>query len=194
MSRAGSIRKAANGTWTFVVDLPAGAGARRQVRRRGFATRRDAQAALTQLLASVQQGSFVKRDRLTVEDYLSEWMDGLPSSGRSPATVSSYRHNLRLHVLPYIGRLALQDLGPLDLDQLYQRLTTSGRQNGGSTGLSMRTVRYVHTILSVALTDAVNKGLLAEIPRKEPRLHRRSPPGPRRWSGGGRMSWRRSSG
>ena len=166
MSRAGSVRKESNGTWTLVVDLPGGTSGRRQVRRRGFPSRREAQAALTLLLASVQQGSFVKRDRMTVEDYLSQWMKGLPTSGRSVSTVSSYRHNLRLHVVPYVGGLALQDLAPQDLDRLYQRLTTSGRRNGGSSGLALRTVRYVHTILSVALSDAVKKGVLARNPAK----------------------------
>ncbi len=166
MSRGGSVRKESNGTWTFVVDLAGGAGGRRQVRRRGFPNRREAQAALTQLLASVQQGSFVKRDRLTVGAYLSQWMENLPSSGRSPSTISSYRHNLRLHVIPYVGGLALQDLGPLDLDRLYQHLTTGGRRTAGSPGLSMRTVRYVHTILSVALSDAVSKDLLVRNPAK----------------------------
>ena len=166
MSAGGSVRKVPNGTWTFVVDLPGGTGGRRQVRRRGFPSRREAQTALTLLLASVQQGSFVKRDRLTVEAYLSQWMEGLPTSGRSVSTVSSYGHNLRLHVVPYVGGLALQDLAPQDLDRLYQRLTTSGRRNGGSSGLALRTVRYVHTILSVALSDAVKKGVLARNPAK----------------------------
>ena len=166
MSRGGSVRKESNGTWTFVVDLPGGTSGRRQVRRRGFPSRREAQTALTLLLASVQQGSFVKRDRLTVEAYLNQWMEGLPSSGRSVSTISSYRHNLRLHVLPYVGGLALQDLGPMDLDGVYQRLTASGRRKGGSSGLSLRTVRYVHTILSVALSEAVNKDLLVRNPAK----------------------------
>lgn len=163
MSRRGSVKKATNGTWFFVVDLPGVGEKRRQVRRRGFATRGEAQAALTELLASLQQGTFVERADVTLGDYLTEWTQALPASGRGVATVSSYRHNLRLHVIPYIGGIRLQDLGALDLDRLYRKLLTSGRRNGAG-GLSNRTVRYIHTVLSAALTDAASKGLLARNP------------------------------
>lgn len=163
MSRRGSVKKARNGTWYFVVDLPSAGGRRRQVRRRGFATRGQAQAALTELLASLQQGTFVQRADLTVEQYLSGWTDALPATGRGIATVSSYRHNLRLHVVPYIGGIRLQELRGVDFDRLYRKLLTSGRRKG-SGGLSNRTVRYVHTVPSRALADAVAKGLLARNP------------------------------
>ena len=78
-------------------------GCRRPLRRRGFPTRREAQAALTELLASLQRSTFVKPERLTVGDYLHGWMDALEFSGRAEATVSSYRHTLRLHVIPRLG-------------------------------------------------------------------------------------------
>lgn len=165
MSRRGSIKKAKNGTWWFVVDLPAADDKRRQVRRRGFVTRREAQSALTGLLASLQQGTFVKRERMTVGEYLTDWMESLPSSGRGVATVSSYRHNLRLHVVPDLGGVQLQELTAVDLDRLYRKLLASGRKKG-TGGLSNRTVRYVHTVLSAALSDAVNKGLLVRSPTK----------------------------
>lgn len=120
MSRRGSISKSKNGTWYFIVDIPAAGDRRRQVRRRGFPTRREAQAALNELLASLQTGTFVKRDRVTLADYLADWMADLPASGRATATVSSYRHNLRLHVIPYVGGLRLQDVSAADLDRLYR--------------------------------------------------------------------------
>lgn len=43
MSTQGSVRKDDNGTWSFVVDLaPPGSAKRKQVRRRGFATKKEA--------------------------------------------------------------------------------------------------------------------------------------------------------
>ena len=110
MSSRGSIRREQNGGWSFVVDLPSSGHRRRQVRRRGFNTRRDAQAALTELIGDVQRGGFVKLDRVTVGDYLRGWMEALPMTGRKESTVSSYRHNLRLHVLPHLEGIPLQAL------------------------------------------------------------------------------------
>lgn len=164
MSRRGSIREEANGTWSLVVDVPGGAGRRRQLRRRGFTTRREAQAALVELLATLQRGTFVRPEKVRLGEYLVAWMDALETSGRSPATVSSYRHTLRLHVVPYLGDVQLQALAAVDLDRLYRRLLESGRRNGAGGGLSRRTVRYVHVIVSAALSDAVAKGLLSRNP------------------------------
>lgn len=167
MSRRGSIRRDPGGTWSFVVDVSSG-GRRRQLRRRGFRTKGAAQAALTELLATMQRGTFVKPERLTVGEYLAEWMEALEGSGRSRSTVSSYRHSLRLHVVPYVGDVPLQGIGAVDLDRLYRRLLEGGRRRGGDAvpGLSRRTVRYVHVILSAALGDAVAKGLLARNPAR----------------------------
>lgn len=165
MTPRGSLKKATNGTWSFVVDLGGSGTNRRQVRRRGFPTRSEAQAALTELLTSPNHGTFVKLDRTTVRRFLEGWMKSLPGSGRGIATVSSYRHNLRLHVVPYLGDVRLQELSAVDLDRLYQQLLVSGCRKGDG-GLSNRTVRYVHTVFSAALDEAVNKGLLTRNPAR----------------------------
>lgn len=101
---------------------------------------------------------------MTLGEYLTGWMEALPVSGRKESTVSSYRHNLRLHVVPYLEGTRLQALTPLDLDHLYSQLLKHGRRNAGGGPLSRRTVRYIHTVLSAALEDAVTKGLLLKNP------------------------------
>jgi hypothetical protein len=64
------------------------------------------------------------------------------------------------YVSPRIGNVPLQQLSALELDRLYAALATEGRERGAG-GLSLRTVRYVHAILSKALGDAERKGLVA---------------------------------
>ena len=164
MSRRGSVRKQDNGTWSFTVDVSPVGAARRQVRRRGFDTRREAQAELNRLLADLDSGKYVHRTRTSLGKYLSGWMDALGTSGRAESTISSYRHTLRLHVIPYIGDADLQQLTAIDIDRLYAHLLKSGRRNAKGGPLSNRTVRYVHTVLSCALADAVRKGLLSTNP------------------------------
>jgi integrase len=72
--------------------------------------------------------------------------------------VVSYRDKLDTYVTPTLGDVELQAVDALDLDGLYERL----RRHGGRGGrpLSLRTVRYVHTILHKALSDAERKGLV----------------------------------
>src|SRR5262249_52493938 len=94
-----------------------------------------------------------------------------------PSTASSYERNLRLHVLPTLGFKPLQAIRPSDLTTLYADLLTSGRLNGRGercgTGLSVRSVQYVHTIVRACLQAAVDGDLLARNP-----ADRATPPRP----------------
>lgn len=78
----GSIIKRGT-TYSVVLDLGRGPDGKR-VRRwhSGYRTKRDAERARTELLARVDQGSYVEPSRLTVAVFLrQQWLPGLP--GRS---------------------------------------------------------------------------------------------------------------
>ncbi|MEI2651562.1 MAG: Arm DNA-binding domain-containing protein [Microthrixaceae bacterium] len=110
--------------WMFVVDLPpdiSGTGPRRkQVLRRGFATKAQAQAALDALRVNARKGQHVDRSTITVEQYLEESIAGLPGPVR-PSTAASYEAMLRSHVIPRIGGAPLQSFGRLSLRRCTQR-------------------------------------------------------------------------
>ncbi|MDX6307176.1 MAG: hypothetical protein QOI06_222 [Nocardioidaceae bacterium] len=125
-----------------------------------FLDRKAAAAALGDINAEIRKGSHVVSNKVTVGEYLAEWLDGLR---KEPSTVSSYRKNVRLHLTPHIGALRLEQLTGTRLTKLYRQLETSGRVDGQG-GLSPRTVRYVHTIVHSALGAAVRTGLLARNP------------------------------
>ncbi len=71
MSRRGVIDRDRNGTWWFRLDVAPAGAPRKQVRRRGFRTKRDAQAALNEVLHDVGKGTFVATERITVAEYLT---------------------------------------------------------------------------------------------------------------------------
>jgi integrase len=158
VSRAGSITKEHNRTWKLVVDIAPAGAPRQQVRRRGFATRRAAQEALDEIKSAVRRGEWVAPDRIGFGDYLTRWLAGLPTAGKRDTTVDSYRRTLRYVMTRPIAHIPLQGLTALELDALYSELATEGRRNG--SGLSLRTVRYVHSIIGKALSDAERKGLV----------------------------------
>lgn len=160
MSRSGSIKQSRDGSWFFIVDIAPIGGARKQVRRRGFRTKREAQAELTRALHSLGEGTFVEPSRLTVQEWLETWLAGLRVVGLEDSTIDSYDRNLHNHVLPTLGATRLQSLTPVDLDRLYARLLSSGRRDGRG-GLSAKTVRYISTMIGKALSDAEKKGLVA---------------------------------
>jgi integrase len=161
--RAGGQQRYAIG---YVAELSD--GTRKSVtRRRGpngekWTTERDAKRALRAILAAADKGEHVDPSRQPTGAYLGEWLDGLRLA---PSTVASYRKNIRLHVEPYIGAVPLASLTTARIDTLYRQLERGGRaDHRKGEPLSARTVRYIHTILSAALTAAVKHHRLARNP------------------------------
>lgn len=69
---------------------------------------------------------------------------GYPPSGRSSAEHPRFlRTQHPAAVIPRLGKVALQQLAPEDLDGFYAELLDGGRRDGGG-GLSHKTVRYIH--------------------------------------------------
>lgn len=148
------------GTWFFVVDVGADSdGSRRQVLRRGFATKKKAQEELDIVRGQGRTNSYVAPARLTVREYLEQWEAGLPVTGLRPSTIDGYRRNMD-YVIPVLGGLRLERITSLDLDRLYSQLLVSGRRQKPGP-LSKRTVFYIHSVLHRALSDAVKKGILS---------------------------------
>lgn len=159
--RRGSVRQAANGSWYFIVDIGHGAD-RRQTRRRGFGTKREAQANLTQTLTSLERGTYVAPQRVSLGEFLQlTWLPAVEHTIK-PGTFESYRRNIRLHLAGRsIGAAVLQEVGPTDLNRLY-RLLLEGDTN--HRALSPRSVAYVAAILHRAFRDAVRWQTLTRNP------------------------------
>lgn len=148
-------RDASNGTWWFVVDLPAGGdGKRRQAKRRGIRTKAEAQAALDELRVGVRRGTYVAPGRQTFGQFLvDDWLPAIRSTIQ-PSTFESYSRNIRLHVVPALGGVPLQQIDAGMLNRFYADLLDHGRKNGQPGGLSARTVRCIHSIVGRALREA----------------------------------------
>lgn len=170
----GSIVKRGK-TYSYVLYLGRDdAGSKRQKWVGGFRTKREAEAALTEALERRRTGMWGDPGRQTVGEYLHTWLTSTKPSLRA-TTAASYEATLTGWVIPRVGSLRLAALTPARLGALYGELLSSGRRDGAG-GLSARSVRYAHSILSHALKDAVAWGLLprnpaslVDIPRQQSR-------------------------
>src|SRR6266511_3652180 len=145
-------------TWSYVVDVgrdPA-TGRRRQQTKGGFATRKAAEQALADVVRDVGRGTYVGRDPQTVAEWIERWLPSMASKVR-PSTLRDYEEGLR-RVSERLGHVRLQDLRPLDIEELYAALLVDGHRQGG--GLSPKTVRNVHIALRRSLADAERFGLV----------------------------------
>ncbi len=159
--------------WYVVVDIErTGDGRRRQKWHGGYPTRQQAEEARAQLLGDRHGSPPSLVSGTTLRDWVvGEWLPMMRTQLK-PSTWDSYRRNLRLHVLPALGRKRLGEITRRDLNRLYGELLESGHRCKPG-GLSPKTVRYIHTTISKALADAAEAGELSANPAeraKPPRI------------------------
>jgi integrase len=136
---------------------------RRQEMKAGFASKREAEEALTKVLASISTGTHIEPSRMLVSEFMTgEWLLAIRSTIR-PTTYLSYQGHIQLHIVPALGSMPLQRLCASHINAFYSRLLTEG---GGKDkgGLSPATVRRVHATLHRALKDAVRWNKLIKNP------------------------------
>jgi integrase len=155
--RCPQLRNSRHGSWYYIVDVPAAPGkTRRQRKRGGFATERAAEEALTAVIATLNAGSYTETNRLTVNDYLTEWLAA--KANLRPSTRKSYQQHLDLYLAPRIGSVRLSALRGAHIERMMRDLRE------GDAGLGVATSRRVFATLRGALNKAVRQGLLATNP------------------------------
>ena len=170
----GSVKKDPNGkTWGYVFDAPRRPGApRRQVRKRGFAAKRDAERALRDHLALVEASHDPVGSAEALSEFLGGYIEGL--DGIAPSTKASYEAMVATHVATVPeGRRPLNALNPVDIEAII----AAARRRPGRHGkpLSSKTLRNVFVFLNSALTYAVSTGRIVTNPMaglKAPQVRR----------------------
>ncbi len=128
----------------------------------------DAERALRQALTDADRGLVFEAGTLNLEDYLTRWLEDSVKDTVRRSTFAQYQSVVNCHIIPALGRLKLKALTPAHARSLYREKL--------ETGLSPRTVQYVHVTLHKALKQAVMDGLL---PRnvadavKAPQIHKK---------------------
>jgi len=135
---------------------------RRHVQR---STKAELDKAVRALEGSRDTGQYVwTQSDPTLLLWLTHWLDTIVPMSARWKTLSTYRSQLRLHVIPTLGTVRLSDITPERLEHLYRQLLNHGK--------SPHTVHAVHRVLRSALNEAVrrrrivaNPALIARPPR-----------------------------
>jgi len=151
-SGEGNIYKRADGRWVGRVSVGYrnGKRSRRCVYGR---TRDDVARQLRATIRASEAGSLVEAGRVTVEQFLTRWLEDTAKAKLRPKTLASYAQMARLHILPGLGRIPLQRLAPQHV-----QAWLSDRQKAG---LSPRTCEYARAILRSALAQALRWGVVS---------------------------------
>ena len=159
----GHILKRAKGSWTIVLNqgVNPSTGKRRQRWISVKGPRRAAEQQLTELLHELDTGGFVRPSKVTLADFLRQWLDTYASTNVGPKTLDGYRGIIERQLIPKLGRIVLTELQPSHLQKYYAQALTDGRVDNKRGGLSPRTVLSHHRLLNEALSHGVRWGLLA---------------------------------
>lgn len=157
----GSIIKRSENSYRIAVSLgrdPA-TGKYKQHFETVRGNKKEADKRLSEILRQLDTGSFVKPSKLTVAEYLEQWLKD-SCINLAPNTVQSYEFFVRRHIIPALGDVTITELKPSHLQRLYSDKLSTGRRDG-TGGLSNRSVRYIHVTLHKALETALRLGMIA---------------------------------
>jgi integrase len=146
----GSIHRRKGGGWCAQYTVYTAKGRKR--RTLYGKTRQEVAAKLAKALSDREGGITFDADNLRLGDYLQRWLEDSKKGSVKRVTYEGYARQVRNHLLPTLGRIKLRALTPAHLRGLYREKT--------ETGLSARTVGYIHTTIHNALEQAVKDGLV----------------------------------
>ena len=128
----GSIRQRSKGSWEIFYDMPADpvTGKRRQKSQTIRGTKRDAQRVLREVLLSLEQGSYVKPNKISLGDWLRQWLKDYVSMNTTDRTQESYTSIVECHLIPSLGKVMLTDLQPQHIQSYYAEKLNNGRADG----------------------------------------------------------------
>jgi integrase len=106
----------------------------------------EADRKLREAKADADRGILPSPARLTVEGWLTEWLEGIRGEV-SRATYEGYKRDVNYHIIPELGRRKLSQLSATDIRRLYRKMRDKGLKN--------RSLEYCHRTLPKALKAAL---------------------------------------
>jgi integrase len=151
------IKKDSSGKYYFVLNIAKDpmTGKRKQVKRRGFESKNDAELALSKLKLEIEQNkNIVNLFNLKFESFINQWFEAKKVKLK-PSTTRNYQEQLRYNILPYLGEINTKDINE-DIIQNY--IMTLHKQRG----LAPATIRTAYGIVAEVLKKAIKKGILKD--------------------------------
>ena len=166
----GNIRPYTNGSWKgYQARYTAGIGKDgKQIQKSIYGkTKEEVRRKLTQILASIDNHTYIEPTKVTLEAWLNEWLDLYVKGKIKPSTYDSYTTICREHLIPMLGGIKLAKLDANHIQRMYNDMTRT-------KNLSSKTVHNVHGVLHKAMEKAIQLGYIkdnpceaCELPRKE---------------------------
>ncbi|MTI49433.1 MAG: site-specific integrase [Firmicutes bacterium] len=152
----GGVRKR-GAKWYYYFDAGKVNGKRKKIERVGGRTKKEAQDALRKALNDFETG-YTPPNKLTVYDYLNDWLENFIKENRKINTYNRYKGLLKNYIYPAIGNIKLKDLKPIQIDTMINEVRQSNISNS--------TLQHIYGTLNSGLNRAVKLRVLNDNPCK----------------------------
>lgn len=153
-----------------------GTGKRQNVYETFRGNRRESEKRWIEREAEIRQAGagFVKPAKLTVGEYMNNWLRDYCELHLKPTTIESYKALVRSHIIPGLGAVPLADLTAAQVSAWQAEVSRKKTGRGGtkdpetgeveSVPISPRRVAYARAVLRAALHEAVRMRLIPSNP------------------------------
>ncbi len=152
--------------WIAEISLPSGKRKKKRSQKQNVV-----KDWLLEQRKNIQNNLFISDDKISFQEFATRFLNEVVVHSVKPSTFKSYEYLINSHMIPELGHIKLSNLKPQHIQSMYSRKLESG--------LSKRTVQYLHSVLRRSLNHAVTWGLIVRNPtdavtppkpqRKEPK-------------------------
>lgn len=159
----GSIRKRDDGRWEARITFN---DKRKSVYGKSKAEVRD---KMIEVQVDIVNDVYVDESNITVSEWMEIWMADFLEA--RPSTIKRYERDVRLRIIPQLGRIKLKDLSTIHVQRMYRKCREEG--------LSAKSIHNLHGVLHEALKKAVSLKYIKANPcdectlpkKKKPEMH-----------------------
>ncbi|MCM3161022.1 site-specific integrase [Metabacillus litoralis] len=158
---AGSVHKDKDsGKWYYMLTLYDENGKRKQKKKRGFKTKGEAKAALSEAETEVNKGTYIEPSKESFVKYLNDWYEikviSIPRSAKTTRTI------IDKHIIPHFDdKVTLGNLQLKHVDNFILNMTKHKR-NDGKVGYAPATIKRALDVVKSCLESAVDNGLIVK--------------------------------
>ena len=153
----GSIMELENGKFRVCFEYGFDDNGRRVRKHKTYTNRKEAELMLARHDVAMEDGTVVKPREMTLAEWLAYWMKNMYMPRAAETSVYGYINMIDRHIVPALGKIKLQRLKPMHIQQYYTKLMDEYK-------LSPNSVIKHHDLLNSALKAAVRHEYILKNP------------------------------
>lgn len=127
---------------------------------------RELGSLMAKFITEVDSGDYSQPSKMTFKQFAERWVKEYGEVELAPKTLLIYKQMLQTRIYPKFGDKKLEKIKPLDLLEFYSSLrtehkyvSTTDEQEKKSAGLTGKTIKHYHSLISVIYDKAIKWGV-----------------------------------